>query len=978
MKKKKPSIGTKAGRRAASRSAGLAYPAEPESEEPGESAVPKRGNDATGSKGRDHARSLKARIAIMAARVLFVWVPIVLVCVLTVALIAVRIYLTPERVERLIVSNFNEMSNGEISLSVKRFSPYSGFEINNILIRNGEEFNKSKFVEIEKLVLKYGFFSLFTGNVHFDEIGIYKPRIYLEEKNGAWNAAKLMKPSEKKPEPEKKEEKKKEEAGPPSKEISLPISVEFLFKFILDDFRMYVKGGTFNANVEGLTYTMDIWVPPFRKIPKSVEAVSILERMKIVLNPEEEMQVSFYSQEADVTPPLILTWKLLFNRTEANKPEFKSLFKFGTYRTPVRFKQAHLAPLNFMVSYDIFYDPGTDFLQVNNFGVTFLNRKWLFLGGSVKDVTTAPVIDIKMQESGIVLDDFYPYFLALTHDYTTRFSGAISLYPLSIQGTPDKMDINGEVNFNYVYFKNPSSEANIPQLRLTYAVNKMKDDMKIASRLSIPSFMYTLNKNKSGANGVDVGIDVMAFSGFQAIELRNISVRMFNPLDGMNALDVVMTGNVNLAEGTSSTIRIGKFTFMKEPLMVMLPNNIKKGLKGLPFKKPVDMTMDVGFAMNPVGMNARLGMLLLVPDFDVTDLRMAADVSMTNQNKFITINNFAITSVEKSLTVAANGWVDTSAPPMKDSDIRVLIQLNAPQEKPVFGPWRLSGLAQVNAFVKGDLKSGKAFGNIKIDKFFVKNTESKLAVSDVNMDFPFEYYFTPRYSGESRLLVDKNEVIPNDYFKEAPNFTIASIAAKHPARELPFEYLKDFSANMTFRENTFMISNLKAYVLDGSLYGKTILFNLANMKPENMEYKLVLEVTNVDIGKMDDPDPAHKTRDAELSLSTNFSGKVGNIKKEILAQGTVNIYKIGESFANRLMKGLSTQKGESKLGIAQFPVDNSVSVRGFDFNLDKGLVYTTVTLSRGLFGMLVGVKDEKVEFDRMPIQEYVKKVREEK
>ncbi|TAL39595.1 MAG: hypothetical protein EPN93_01230 [Spirochaetes bacterium] len=921
---------------------------------------------------------MKARVALIAAKVLFIWIPLVLVCLVTIVMIGLKIYLTPDRVEKLIVSNFNEMSNGEISLNVKSFSPYGGFEIDNILIRNGEEFNRSTFVAIEKLVLKYGFFSLFAGNVHFDEIGIYKPRIYLEEKNGAWNAARLMKPSEKKPEPEKKEEKKKEDEGPPSKEVNLPISVEFLFKFILDDFRMYVKGGTFNAAVEGLTYTMDIWVPPFKKIPKSLEAVSLLERMKIVLNPEEEMQVSFYSQDADVTPPLILTWKLLFSKTEANKPEFKSLLKFGTYRTPVRFKQAHLAPLNFMVSYDIFYDPTSDFLRVNNFGVTFLNRRWLFLAGSVKDVTTAPVVDIKMEESAIVLDDLYPYFLALTHDYATRFSGVISLYPLSVKGTPDRMDINGEVNFTYVYFKNPAAEATIPLLKLGYAVNKLKDDMKISSRLSIPSFMYTLNKNKSGANGLDVGIDVMAYSGFQAIEINNISMRMYNPLDGTSALDMRMTGNVNLAAGTSGAIRIPKFTFMKEPLMAMLPNNIKKSLKGLPFKKPVDMALDLRFAMNQDATNAQLGMLVLVPDFDVTDLRIDADIAMRNQNKFAAINRFTITSPEKSLTVSANGWVDISAPPMKDSDIRLAIRLDAPQEKPVFGPWKLSGTAQVNAFVKGDLKSGKAFGSVKIDKLFVKNNEAKLTVNDVNMDFPFEYYFTPRYSGESRLLVDKTDVMESDYFQDKPNFTISSIAAKHPSRELPFEYLKDFSANMTFRENTFLISNLKAYVLDGSLYGRTIMFNLADMKPANMEYKLTLEITNVDLGKLDEFDPEKKTRDAELSLNANFAGKVGNIKKEILAQGSINIYKIGASFANRLMKGLSREKGESKLGIAQFPVDNSMSVKGFDFNLGTGLVYTTVAFSRGAIGYLFGVKDEKVEFDRMPIQEYIRKVREEK
>jgi hypothetical protein len=39
-------------------------------------------------------------------------------------------------------------------------------------------------------------------------------------------------------------------------------------------------------------------------------------------------------------------------------------------------------------------------------------------------------------------------------------------------------------------------------------------------------------------------------------------------------------------------------------------------------------------------------------------------------------------------------------------------------------------------------------------------------------------------------------------------------------------------------------------------------------------------------------------------------------------------------------------------------------------------VYATVGFSRRTIGYLFGVKDEKVEFDRMPIQEYLRKVRE--
>jgi hypothetical protein len=298
-----------------------------------------------------------------------------------------------------------------------------------------------------------------------------------------------MKPGEKKPEEKKKEEEKekeKKDEGPPSKEINLPISVEFLFKFILDDLRVYANGTALKAALEGLTFGIDIWVPPFKNIPKSVEAVKILEKMKIELNPKEEMNVTFYSKAADVKPPLVLTWKLLFNKSDKSKPQFESLLKVGTHKTPIRFKAAHLAPLSFLVSYDIYLDPIADYLKLNHLGVQFNGKKWIYLTGTVKNVTKKQEVYLRMAESNIVLDDLYPYFYKVTGNRQMKFSGAISLAPLTIQGNPVDIDIDGQLSLNNVHFKNPGIEATIPSFKFNYSVLKRKDNFKILAGIKIP------------------------------------------------------------------------------------------------------------------------------------------------------------------------------------------------------------------------------------------------------------------------------------------------------------------------------------------------------------------------------------------------------------------------------------------------------------------------------------------------------------
>ena len=104
-------------------------------------------------------------IAKTAAKVLLVWVPLSVFGLVFMLMAALPLVLSPGRVESIAVSAFRAASNGELTMSVKRFNPYTGFDIHNLVIYNGEEFGRTKFVEVERLVLDYGFFGMLIGNV---------------------------------------------------------------------------------------------------------------------------------------------------------------------------------------------------------------------------------------------------------------------------------------------------------------------------------------------------------------------------------------------------------------------------------------------------------------------------------------------------------------------------------------------------------------------------------------------------------------------------------------------------------------------------------------------------------------------------------------------------------------------------------------------------------------------------------------------
>jgi hypothetical protein len=919
-------------------------------------------------------RSLPVRIAIRTLKVLFFWVPVSIISLVLLVLLGLELYLSPGRVEKLIVENFNSRSYGDISLNVRSFSPFGGFVMENILIRNGKEFDNSRFVEIKKLVLDYGLFPILIGNVRFREIGIYQPRIYLTERGGVWNAARLMKPGEPKKE-EKEEEEPEEDKGPPPDQIKLPISVEFLFKFVLDDLRVYVDGTKMKSALEGLTFGIDIWVPPFDRVPTSLEAVSILDRMKIELNPREEMNVTFTSSEAEVRPPLVLTWKLLYNKKDpsSGKPQFESRLKLGTYRTPVRFKRVHLAPLSFMVSYDLFYEPSADFLRLNSLGVDFAGRKLLNLAGEVREVTKKQRFDLRMTESDISLTDLYPYYRSVTGDSSMRFAGNVSLYPLTVRGDPKNIDVDGRLGMKNIYFRNPAIEARVPWFNLGYSVSLRGDDLNALANLRIPHFNYVLKRGKSGDNGLSLGVSAAFNKKTSKARIHNVALNFYNPESGKDALRLVMNGLVDLKPVPAGNIKISTLRFQLDPLLGMLPRSQAKKLSSIPLKNPVDLTLDAVFNAGKEIITAGLGVTVKVPDFKVTDLALDTNILMNNPRKRLNINRMNLASRAWNLNLDVDGVVDLDQAPGRDTDVKVKLNLDIPQLREMYQGWMLSGSVELAARQKGDLKKGTASGAVKIARFNVKNAEKKTDVADFNLNFPFEYNHHADI-GESRIAVDKSVLIDSPFFREKENFTIRSIKGKHLSRDIAFEFIKDFSSTMFFRNNTFEIPTMKAYVMGGSLYGRNILFALADLKPDNMEYNLTLDVTNIDIGLLDDPDPKFRKRDAELSLNAQFKGRGLNLKKELTPAGYVNIHKIGDRFANKLLKGLSTEKGKSKLGIAQFPVDNSLMVDGFNFNMDKGLVYTTVSFRRKAIGWILGIEQDKVQFDRIKVQEYLRNI----
>jgi hypothetical protein len=909
------------------------------------------------------------RIVFKVLRIILIWIPLSLLSLVILVFIVAKIYLSPQRVERLAAEQFSAVSNGSLSMQVKNFDPYSDIWIENIVIKNPVEFG-GNFLEIQKVRIRYGFFSLLTGNVHFDEIGIYKPRVYLVQKKGIWNVDRLMKPGSPKP---KEAEKGK---GPAKSEINLPISVQVLLNFVLDDLRVKIQGDAMSGGVYGINFSAKVIIPPFKTVPLSPKAVTLLKEMSVILNPDDTLDFSLYSPDVTVEPPLILGWSLLFDKGDGTASKFNSRLKFGTNKTPIRFKKSHLAPLDFLVSYDLYFDPVKDFMKLNDFSVMFKNKHWIKLEGSIAQASKKSDINIRMTRSNIVLTDLYPYYKSITGDDKIRFGGLISLAPFSVIGNPDSLTVKGSVSLTSIDVKMPDFECMIPNGSIGYGLQKNGSRGKISASVLLPGIVFVLDRGRSGSNGFSFVCDVDAENNFSMFEIKNATVKYYNPQTKEDAFRANIRGTVSTGSQIRGNIAVHDLYFIKSPLLQMLPDALRKSVSAIPLKKECTGAIQSEFALG-AKTDAQMNAQFKIPDFGIEDLALKADVQQDPSAKKITIRSVSVVSPSRGLTMGVKGFVEMKKAPISDSDLSLSLTVDYPKMKTVVGGMQLEGRVNISVRMKGDTSTGKAKGSFAIANMSLKNSESMLAVNALNLDFPFEYNFAYKPEGGSRIAVDKSSLIESSLFSEKQNLSIKSVAAKHPARNEQWTYVKDVKGTLFFKNNAFEIQNLSGRVLEGSLLMKDTFFYLSDLNIHNMEYNFAFDLTNVDIGALDEEGPASKDRNAELSMNARLYGRDLGIKQNLHLFGSVNIFKIGDKFANRLMRGLSEEKGKSKLGvIAQTAVDYGSLPRAFNYYVDDGIMYADVYFKDKFLGYVFGVKDNHIRFDRMPAKDYIKSIME--
>ncbi|MGQ9842243.1 MAG: AsmA family protein [Spirochaetota bacterium] len=869
--------------------------------------------------------------------------------------------LTSDKVAKIITDQIESSLNAKASLHVTYFSLFNGIEIKNFILAGAD--NQKPVISFNMLRFRYSFFPLLLGQIKIYEIGLYNPSIYLEEQKGIWNVQKLVKTAQKE---EIQEDGKVDKEKEAKNEITFPIPVEILFGLVLENLTVTVQSNTYSASLKNFSSTISLHMLPTRHIPLNALALTVFDRLNITINPEETLSLSFVSKDISAGPPLLFTCNLLYN------PEAKQLwstFKCGTYNTPVRFAQKHVAPLNAKIEYDIAYNPSHDTVHCKMLRIIFGQSTWVSFAGTIAQVNKEPKIQFAMMDSNIKLNEIYQYTNILIGP-KPYFNGSISIFPLTIKGDINELTVKGAIRGQKVAFSADGFAITIPSVTIPYEVILYNHIIQASIAIGLPHFVYTLDDNRSRDNAISVQCNLAYNRNSGMLDIQKIVLVHSAPEIAAETIRCEVAGSLILGDMIVASINVSTIRFNIPSVAYTLPSPLKQSLASSHMTKPVTLQIHTDMSMSGETNIIKLNAFCILPDYSINDLLVSTSIMQNPHKGKIDITKLDISSKKHHATMYVKGSVVTK----DELSLNIEAGINmAPQVPVTFGDYTLSGIMQVFLKLKGTLQSLVAKGSIKSRQLILSNGVSKLFVGPVDMNIPIAYTMGQSFT----MPFDSADVLNIQLFKQKENFSIGKIVAPHPSRNIAFEYGKDVHGYIGFERNMLEIKNLQTHIMGGTVMLKEFSFNLADLNPQHMEFKTAVNAHDIDIGKLDKPESVRINKDSLLSLNAQVQGKNLKIGQDFDISGTINIYKVGERFANRLFKGLNEERGKSKLGMAQFAVDNSLVITGFDFYLDKGLVYPTVFFKKKVFGIFVSVNNEQVRYERIPVIEFFNRVREE-
>ncbi|MCB1169087.1 MAG: hypothetical protein KDK25_02075, partial [Leptospiraceae bacterium] len=321
---------------------------------------------------------------------------------------------------------------------------------------------------------------------------------------------------------------------------------------------------------------------------------------------------------------------------------------------------------------------------------------------------------------------------------------------------------------------------------------------------------------------------------------------------------------------------------------------------------------------------------------------------------------------------------------------------------PVHENVSIQGGVNINLDINPSMAVGGIYINdldIQVNTGNCSNPESpackRLRIEKLNLNLPIRHNMAMK---DPVRLSDTSSglALTDTGFRSEPNFSVRFVASSHTPggtyKPESYFYLGSLDANKGFgmsarvdyRRNVFMIDWLDAriykprdpdtgelWVSDGTIQGKRIFFNAADLAPANMEYAGFLQIHNLNLAPF--------FPDSDSSFDGIVSGDLSVTGRDLsdFIRNTnmrLSIYRISEEFTGFAGRLLIPND------VIAFAVNNTLEIPAIQVELKGGLIYTSVKVKRPSLlslSLVVRPSEEEIRQERIPLAEFLERARTE-
>jgi hypothetical protein len=351
----------------------------------------------------------------------------------------------------------------------------------------------------------------------------------------------------------------------------------------------------------------------------------------------------------------------------------------------------------------------------------------------------------------------------------------------------------------------------------------------------------------------------------------------------------------------------------------------------------------------------------------------------------IKISQFQLKAFQSMLSANISGTLKKGLPNPTigefTPDLQVDVRMQSADMKKVTSSVFFKGDAGLSLKVQKSLATGKLFSDNTSLSLFFGTCPGELCknyiITSMNISLPIEHDLTLKTT-QSIIDADKSKFIKS-YGTELPvNFTISRVTGSHPYyTDQPVVYIKEngdvpgFQGRFDYVKNIFTLDKLKINSLNGTIFGKNILFNLGGGDPAFMEFTSTLQIRELDLKELLPSRRAKNIDDGKIAADLNLSGR--NFKDLIPNLNLYfSIFKIGKDFGNSVINIVSPPNLLRDFVIKSYSVDK------IQVELSRGLVYANIDFKSSILSTIfTKVEDNRISQERMPLANFLNRAQEE-